>query len=896
MPPQRNHGLGNCHARSIALRDLQVGLVEGALGTNITTGAAVTALRAEIPIDGVDQVDPATRLHEIEEALITERIADRIRGWFKDGKGALVKRIPLAGRDRPRVKDVIVRARGDAIVHETRTTVGTREGIAGSSAHAHCPEAESVVSCHVGGSKLGNARGKLTCGPAPTSFDDEHLGMLRQTSCHHSAPIARSYDDNVIHKTNVSHRKIGGVCGNSGRSAGANRATDVRSLAGERRGGLVVVLVRVALCGAAGLWCSSMRPFEEPPGYRPCCWLQAHAVVALGDFVASSPLARAQRPLEGLAFYAIRYVRRGVSLASEVGIAASGRAFVRELPSRIFMILFEKRLLVFARRLHAIEDFDEMVKAVGVEIQESTGYNMAWLAIFDLPKNRVRVLAAKGNIEEDFLTHTSVMPFADDPYLMRMFEATEPQIIRDAQIDPNVNREIVEQLGNRTLINIPIRLVDQQFGSLGTGTFGDEGVRMPSDEELAHLVGISEQLVTASARLVLKKEREEAAERLELFDRKLAERQKVESLGELAGGIAHDFNNLLMVVISSASLLLDAETDPQREADLQSILDASARASELTRRLLALGKRQSLQYETASLNTLVDSVVSMLKRLIPADIVLDIVLAEDLPLVSMDTGQIEQVLLNLALNAKDAMPNGGRLALETEHVDIDREFVREHPWAQFGRYALLTATDTGRGMTPDVLKKVFVPFYTTKSSCNGSGLGLSVCRGIIEQHAGFIHGESKLGVGTTFKIYLPIGERPAAAVGTELVSPTLGGTERLLFADDEEQVRRVVKRILEKAGYSVVAVSDGALALKAALSEDFDLVILDVVMPIMGGRAAFDALRSHNPQLPVLFASGYGADELSARFLADIDVPLLAKPFTPDSLLRMVRNMLDGTI
>lgn len=554
----------------------------------------------------------------------------------------------------------------------------------------------------------------------------------------------------------------------------------------------------------------------------------------------------------------------------------------------------DKRLLVFARQLHAIEDFGGMVSATSDEIRESMGYAIAWISVFDIPNRTLRLLAFRGDREEDVWAHAPVMPFDDDPYGVRIFEATEPEIIRDAREDPTLNQDLLKKFDYRTIINVPIRLVDQPFGMLGTGTFGDEGVRLPTTEELAHLVGISSQLVTTSARLVLDIERKDSARKREALSAKLAERQKLESLGELAGGVAHDFNNLLTVVIATASLLKSTEADPIRGAEMQTILDASTRASELTRRLLALGKRQALQLSTSSLNELLESVVSMLRRVIPADIVVNVVPAYDLPLVSMDIGQIEQVLMNLSLNARDAMPDGGRLTLETEHVVINEEFVREHPWAKTGRYTLLTATDTGQGMPAEVLGRVFEPFFTTKTSQKGSGLGLSVCRGIVEQHGGMIHGYSEPDVGTTFKIYLPVAERPATAVGTKVDGPVPGGSERVLVADDEEQVRRVVRRVLEAAGYSVTTVSDGTQAVQASLDEDFDLVILDAVMPNLGGRAAFDALRSHKPQLPVLFASGYGAEELSARFLSDIDAPLLSKPFDPDRLLRLVRSLLDG--
>jgi CheY-like chemotaxis protein len=250
----------------------------------------------------------------------------------------------------------------------------------------------------------------------------------------------------------------------------------------------------------------------------------------------------------------------------------------------------------------------------------------------------------------------------------------------------------------------------------------------------------------------------------------------------------------------------------------------------------------------------------------------------------------------LCLNARDAMPSGGRLTISSELVTLDGAFVAAHPWARHGHYVLLTVTDTGTGMSAATMERIFEPFYTTKGEGRGSGLGLAVCRGITEQHGGLLHVYSELGIGTTFKVYLPIASRGPRTTDAATPATSRAGTERVLVADDQAHVLRVVTRILTRAGYRVVGVSDGRAAVEAATREAFDLVMLDAVMPELGGREAFLQIRAARPDVRVLFASGYGAEELTARFLSDTDAPLLRKPFDPDTLLRAVRAVLDAPV
>lgn len=550
------------------------------------------------------------------------------------------------------------------------------------------------------------------------------------------------------------------------------------------------------------------------------------------------------------------------------------------------------RLLAFARTLQAAEGFRALVSATANEIRETLGYQTAWFAILEPDASEVRIIGVDGPVEVDVWEHATLLPLAGDPYMERIAAAVEPQIVEDAQVDPNVNRAIVEALGNRTIVNVPMRLVDAPFGWLGTGTFGDEGVKLPSDDDLAYLVAIASQVVAATARTVMMKQREQAlAERLK-YERLLADRQRIESLGTLAGGVAHDFNNLLTVIMASASLLRHGEQNSDRADELMIIVEAAERAAELTGRLLTLGRRRPLALRATRMDDVIASVVQMMRRVIPSDISIAVVPGEALPTVLADGSQLEQVLMNLCVNARDAMPQGGRLTIESEHVVLNDGFQEQNPWAKPGRYVLLSVTDTGEGMSRETLGRVFEPFFTTKTEGRGSGLGLAVCMGIIEQHGGMLHAYSELAVGTTFKVYVPVTDRTAIDVNTKPARPATG-TERVLVADDEPHVRRVIERVLTRHGYQVQSVEDGAAAVAACRAAEFDLVILDAVMPVLGGRQAFEAIRAERPGLPILFASGYGAEELTTRFLADLEVPLLPKPFDPDTLLRTVRELLD---
>jgi signal transduction histidine kinase/ActR/RegA family two-component response regulator len=373
----------------------------------------------------------------------------------------------------------------------------------------------------------------------------------------------------------------------------------------------------------------------------------------------------------------------------------------------------------------------------------------------------------------------------------------------------------------------------------------------------------------------------------------LRQAQRLDALGQLAGGIAHDFNNLLTVIMTYASILLeDATPGSDEQRSVEQIKGASERAAALTRQLLAFSRRQVLQPRAVDLNETVGEVEKMLRRLLAANIDVEINLDAGLGLVMADPGQIEQVLINLAINARDAMPDGGRLSMSTANVDLDGSYLDVDARALTGPYVRITVADTGVGMSPDVVSKVFDPFFTTKDVGKGTGLGLATVHGIVEQSGGRVWVYSEPGRGSTFKIYLP-----RIATVPEAVAPPpttdLGGSETVLLIDDNEELRRVVRRMLERAGYQVHEAANGVAAL-AHLDRGahVDLVVSDVMMPELGGRAVVDAVRQRHKSVKLLLMSGYNYDTALRGMAQRGDVAFIEKPFTADKLLRKLREVL----
>jgi PAS domain S-box-containing protein len=382
------------------------------------------------------------------------------------------------------------------------------------------------------------------------------------------------------------------------------------------------------------------------------------------------------------------------------------------------------------------------------------------------------------------------------------------------------------------------------------------------------------------------------------LESQLRQSQKMEAVGRLAGGIAHDFNNMLSAILSNADLLEEdlAVGDARRE-EVKEIILAARRAAGLTRQLLAFSRQQVLEPRVIDLNDVVAGVEKMLRRIIGEDIDLETRLAPDLGSIKADPGQLEQVLMNLAVNARDAMPEGGKLTLETAPVDLTDAYAAKHAGVAPGSYIMVAVCDTGCGMDADTKARMFEPFFTTKEQGKGTGLGLATVHGIVNQSGGFVWVYSELNQGTTFKVYLPrvSAVSPARPTPTSSVAQSPRGDETILFVEDEDALRRIGREILVRQGYTILAAASGteALAIAAAHRDPIDMIATDVVMPGMSGTELVGTLRAGHPEAAVLYMSGYTDDAVVRHGIVEPGMAFLQKPFSAGTLARKVRDVLD---
>jgi len=392
-------------------------------------------------------------------------------------------------------------------------------------------------------------------------------------------------------------------------------------------------------------------------------------------------------------------------------------------------------------------------------------------------------------------------------------------------------------------------------------------------------------------------ERKRAEEEKASLQEILRQSQKMEAIGGLAGGIAHDFNNLLTVISGNCQLsLLELKGGDPLKGNIEEIKEATDRATSLTRQLLAFSRRQVLDMKVLNLNTIIRELEKMLRRMIGEDVELVTSLADDLGMVKTDPGYIEQVIMNLAVNARDAMPSGGKLIIETNNAELDEPYARSHVAINPGLYVKLCVNDTGMGMTPEVKERLFEPFFTTKKKGKGTGLGLSTVYGIVKQSGGNIWVDSEPGLGTTFNIYLPRVDETLEEMRKKVKKEELpGGGETILVVEDEEDVRRLAVRILERQGYTVLEASCGndALVLSKERKEPIHMVLTDVVMPGMSGPQLTGQLIHLHPKMKVLYMSGYTDNAVLHHGVLEEGVNYIQKPFTIDGLMKKMREVLD---
>jgi signal transduction histidine kinase/CheY-like chemotaxis protein len=491
----------------------------------------------------------------------------------------------------------------------------------------------------------------------------------------------------------------------------------------------------------------------------------------------------------------------------------------------------------------------------------------------------------------------------------------QPAVIEDIYADPRVPIDAYRPTFVRSLVMVPIRS-DNPIGAIGNYWACR---RMPTEEEVSLLQALADSTSVALQNVELYSELQvqirertaalQAAQR-ELEERRRAESellrvesqlrqvQKMEAIGRLAGGIAHDFNNVLSVVLTCSEMaLLDLEPDSPVRADIEEIHQAGERAGRLTRQLLAFSRQQVIEPRALVINEAVQSMQTMLRRVLGNDIELEARLADELFAVLADSGQIEQVLMNLIINARDAMPKGGRITLATANVRLNGQYALSHLGVTEGDYVLLSVTDTGTGMAKETQQRIFEPFFTTKEKGKGTGLGLSTVYGIVKQMGGHIWLHSEPGQGTVFELYLP---RLLEEVKPTCMDPvdvrTLTGTETILVVEDEDDVRDAVLGILRRNGYNVLFAKGPteAILVSDKYCNPIDLMITDVVMPTMSGTQLAGRLVQDRPTTKVLCMSGYTDDAIVEHGVIESQFAFLQKPITPERLLRKVRMVLTG--
>jgi two-component system, cell cycle sensor histidine kinase and response regulator CckA len=465
----------------------------------------------------------------------------------------------------------------------------------------------------------------------------------------------------------------------------------------------------------------------------------------------------------------------------------------------------------------------------------------------------------------------------------RVWETGQPAWVGDVAQDTNLPRKaLAARLGLRSAIAFPIRLRNETFGVID---FCSAKIRSPDDELLAMFATVGSQI----GQFIERKQ----------VDEQFRQSQKMEAFGQLAGGVAHDFNNILAVIMGYTNLLMEGEDlSAELKEQLKQVYSAGERAANLTRQLLTFSRKKEMQVNPLDLNEVIANITKMLGRIIGEDIKLQCNYGSNLPTVQADEGMMEQVLMNLAVNARDAMAKGGQLIVGTDRVTTDAGYVQNNAEARAGDFIRLSVQDTGCGMTPEIMARIFEPFFTTKGVGKGTGLGLATVFGIVKQHQGWIEVESQVGVGTTFKVFLPASAQPDVTLGLAAIQTKVrGGTETILLVEDEMALRGLTKIILQRFGYRVLEAGSGveALSVWEMHETQIDLLLTDMVMPDgVTGRDLAKRLQAAKPGLKVIYTSGYSLDSEGTTFRARDASTFLQKPYQSQKLAQAVRNSLDS--
>lgn len=665
--------------------------------------------------------------------------------------------------------------------------------------------------------------------------------------------------------------------------------------------------------GAAGSAALSRQPFFSPDVYRePAPGYQDRAeesgltlqeVVRRRGYraILAVPVVSKETVLGAICIYwdNVRSYDEGevgllTALAQQAAVAIENAQLYEKAQARLSQL---ERLTQLGHLVASPLDLQRVFDVVAEASVDLLKADLARIWVLDEAASAIRLKASKGShgdLEPE--GHSTEFPLGHGlvGWVVEHKTARYSPNIREDSLQ--VNKEWLEREGYVSQLAVPLLAGERALGALVVLT----KVPRKFSEEEADLLGLfARNAATALESARLFRQTQQAYDELALTQEQLAQSQKMEAVGRLAGGVAHDFNNLLTIIMGRCHLLqarLKADDPLRRDIDL--FRKTAERATALTQQLLAFSRKQMLQPKVLDLNAVVANMETMLRRLIGEDIDLVILPGSGLGRIKADPGQLEQVIVNLAVNARDAMPKGGKLTLATANADLDEAFARQHPGARPGAHVLLEVRDTGMGMDAETVTHVFEPFFTTKEKGKGTGLGLSTVYGIVKQHEGYILVESEPERGATFRIFLPRAHDAAervAAGGTPTAGP-LKGSETVLLVEDEEEVRTLAREVLAENGYTVLEAANGgdALLISERHAGTIHLLLTDVVMPLMSGPELARRLALYRQELKVLYMSGYTEEALGHHGVLDPGIELLSKPFTPAGLAQKAREVLDA--
>ncbi len=544
-------------------------------------------------------------------------------------------------------------------------------------------------------------------------------------------------------------------------------------------------------------------------------------------------------------------------------------------------------LLTLSRRLHEARSLADVMDRVVASVTEHTRYQRAWLLLPITPTRGVEVFgyALPDRVRVD--QRMAELDIARDRFLAHLFSMTDTLVIDDLRTWEHADQAQVEFFGNRTTIIVPMLQLGERIGAMVVGTFASEGVVPPTPTERAFIEQVAAMVSVVAARIRVESAQDALQERVRAA-------QRLEALGRMAGEVAHDFNSMLVSIMCNAELALEALGAHPATESVNEILLAADRAAALTKKLLAFSRGQPLARRNLDLGQVLATFMPILRSLLPDTVSVDLAVGTGLGTVHGDAGQIEQVVMNLVINARDALPTGGAIRIDLSRAQVDAAHVALHPASRSGDFVVVSVRDTGVGMPREVVDRVFEPFFTTKGVGRGTGLGLAVVESVVRMHDGFVELDSQEGAGTTFRVYLPARDLPADRPEPVRTSNSpdraraAGG--HVLVVDDDAQLRGVLERILIGAGYRVTTASDGQAALEEVQRlPDLGLVITDLMMPRLTGDVLVTRLAELRPRLPVLMLTGYAR----GAPLGAVE-HLLSKPFSPRALLHKVAEVLRG--